>query len=173
MPYTDRGIYYADTNTPIQIDTITAAMATSIGNNLSVGQIKFGSANVKAVSTTTSYIDSGLSATITPSAVDRNILVLAFVPYSSTASSGTTGGVDFAVYRSGTNIHSSSQRVTGPTNPGTSGVWSCTLLDSPASTDPQIYNIRFHAPSTANTSNVNSLLGANAKSTIVLVEIAS
>lgn len=174
MPYTDKGIYYADADTDMQIDAITAAMATSIGANLAVSQAKFGTSPTQLSTSATSYADSGLSATIQPSSTTNKILVVAFVPYYSVANSGSNfAGVDFAISRAASIVHTSTQRANIVANGVLGGVWTAAYLDEPASVDSTQYKIQYKSPSTTNTSYVSSSGGTAAKSTIVLLEIAA
>lgn len=171
MPYTTKGIYYADTDTTMSIAAITAAMATSIGTNLAIPQVKYGTTASQISGTSTAYVDTGLTATIKPAATTNLIAVLASIPHYSTSTS-TTSGTDFAVLRAGSIVQTSKQRVAGPSSPTLSGVWTCLFIDAPASTDSLVYKVQYKSPAGTNTSYVNSDNGTAAKSSLLLVELS-
>lgn len=77
MPLTEVGIYYADTSTNMSIADITAAMATSMGEALTILQVVSNTYSTETATTSSSYVDTGLSATITP--IYSTSRILAFV----------------------------------------------------------------------------------------------
>lgn len=173
MPLTTGGIYYADENTPMSIADITAAMATSVSNSLSVLQLVTASQDNDVTTTsTTQYVSSGLSASITPSSVDSQIIVLVNLPYYSyDNNSPASPGGNFRLLRNSIVINSSSLYIS---NIGRSSFFfdftdnmTMNYVDSPATTAPVTYSITGKAV----VSNYSSLTMNGSTSTITLLEI--
>ena len=120
--------------------------------------------------TTTTYADTGLTATITPLFSTSKILVQANLP--SRASSGSVYGIAFQLVRNGTGVFSPMSNVfyrdTATNN--MSALVPVLYLDSPASTSALTYKIQFKIGG-GGTGNVLTQID-NDTSYIVLTEIA-
>lgn len=116
----------------------------------------------------TTYADTGLTATITPKSANSKILVLvnhSVLKNNSSAANGATVRLvrDAAVVKTVTSMY-----VTGTTVEN-GGTYSFTHLDSPATTNPITYKTQF-----ANvTASIVIVHGRGHEGTITLMEIAA
>ena len=118
--------------------------------------------------TATTYSDTGLSATITPTATSSKILVI--VSQNSIQVDNAGNGANLYIDRAGTNIHSFGTIVGYNSSGGiTISQASANYLDSPATTSATTYKTRF----ASNTSGQKVTVQANSvNSSITLMEIA-
>jgi len=143
-----------------------------------------------ASTTSTSYSAiAGLSASITPSSNSSKIYVM--VSLSSSSTGGLNAGGAFRLYRNGSNTgtldgDASGNRTTAiaQSTSGTNSPWmvvntAVNLLDSPASTSAQTYQVYWRAEETGTGSilnrgadDANSTDRIRTSSTITLMEIA-
>jgi len=151
--------------------------ALPVGSVLQVVQATYPTA---ATTTSTSFVDSGLSASITPTSATSKILVLVTMYAQSYVTSGNardTGG-SFRVVRASTAIYGSNSQpnfyIDGSTGATLSfnivNVWNVNYLDSPATTSATTYKIQYAALS-GRTIGINS--GSAADSVLTLMEIAA
>lgn len=152
-----------------------AALPT--GSVLQVVQATYSTA---ASTTSTSAVDTGLSASITPTSASSKILVLVNMnaqSYNTTGNARDTGG-SFTVVRTSTTIWGSPTTVNFYIDGGTGatlafnvvGLWSVNYLDSPATTSATTYKVQFAAVS-GRTIVINP--ASAAASVITLMEIAA
>lgn len=172
MPLTEAGIYYADTSTNMSIADITAAMATSMGEALTILQVVSTSYNTPVSNSTITFVDTGLSATITPISATSKILVLVSQNGLHKTSGSTGHGVHLRILRGGTEIQlfANSYGYDGVAINRYIGGASAMILDSPNTTAAVTYKTQFK--NDTNASNVSVQI-SNATSTITLVEIAA
>jgi len=120
----------------------------------------------------TSYSDTGLSATITPSSTSSKILV--FVDITGTQKGGTNGALGLQLVRNSTSIllfESIALYTAGTVSTNSVGACSTNYLDSPATTSATTYKVQYKA--FEGTVYVNSVYtGSPSSSTITLMEIA-
>jgi hypothetical protein len=139
----------------------------SAGNVLQVVQ---GTYAIEVTNSTTTYADTGLTATITPKFSTSKILVIV---EQSDVYAPTTTGVKLQLLRSGSSIIVFGGYVVYNTV-GSIDVGTCstTYLDSPATTSAIIYKTQFaNRVNSGNASGVQN--GGAATSTITLMEIAA
>ena len=125
----------------------------------------------QVTSNTTTYIDTGLTASITPSSTSNKILVM--VQQSFAKYSGDTYG-NFRVYRDATEIGGTIPfREVGDTDSAIKNVvgtgFSCSILDEPSSTSSLTYKTQFNNGLGTGTAAVQYGSG---NSYITLMEIA-
>jgi hypothetical protein len=134
----------------------------------SVLQVVNGSTNAGVTSSTNTFIDTGLTATITPKFATSKILVV--VSQNGLAKNNNTY-MSIYLVRNGSNLFLVEGAVgyTGESTTNYVGGTSLTYLDSPASTSALTYKTQFN--STSNFSNVVCQVNS-ATSTITLTEIA-
>jgi hypothetical protein len=120
----------------------------------------------------TSYSDTGLSATITPSSTSSKILV--FVDITGTQKGGLNGSLGLQLVRNSTAIlyfEGLALYTAGTVTSNAVGACSTNYLDSPATTSATTYKVQYKA--FEGTVYVNSVYtGSPSSSTITLMEIA-
>jgi hypothetical protein len=160
---------------PVTAGSASAVQASS-GRVLQVVSVTYGTSSS---TTSTSFVDTGLTASITPSNSANKILVCVSGVYQSYVTSGNardTGGA-FQLVRASTNIWSPS----GVTNYIDGSVlatlsfniannFTINYLDSPSTTSATAYKLQFYAVS-GRTFIINPA-GTSAPSSITLMEIA-
>jgi len=135
----------------------------------SVLQVVNASYGTQVTNSTSTYADTGLTATITPTSATSKILVI--VHQTGLFKSGNTR-ITLRLLRSSTSLivfewgggTTDSNAVISPAGSGT------TFLDSPATTSSITYKTQF--ASTSNVAEVRVNLDSNSSSTITLMEIA-
>jgi hypothetical protein len=129
-----------------------------------------------ATSGTTSYVDSGITATITPTSASNNILVMTTVSLESSRSSSTNTPVNVQLLRGATTVANYDTRqwnyIAGfPSGtPVTSLVTTLTYMDSPATTSATTYKIRGQGPESTSAFTFQPNSGPSA---MVLMEIGA
>ena len=136
----------------------------------SVLQVVQGTYSTEVTTTSTSYVTSGLNASITPSSSTSKVLIIV----SNVIRANSLGDCNWTVFRgtvSGTNLAGSGYFVYGTATAGSSTVVtgiSITYLDSPATTSATTYTLGFKSSGVS----VNSQHGSTT-ATITLMEIAA
>ena len=151
---------------PVTAGSASAVQASS-GRML---QVVNASTSTNVNQTTTTLIDTGLSATITPSSASNKILVEVF--QNGVAKNSATTFERINLYRGATLLYSleGAVGVNGTTSPNYVGTVGTTYLDSPATTSAVTYKTQFNNEGGAGTTSVQ--VNA-ATSTITLMEIAA
>jgi len=153
------------------VHDFSAATVTGVGKVLQVVSNTYAT-NIST--TSTSFVTTGLTATITPSAATSKIMVFINSPFRTTGSEGTAGYA--TVYRgtvAGTNLGTASgfgqiyQYTTGEIN---DLPYPISILDNPATTSATTYTFAIRSSSASLT--VSTLL-ASSKGTITLMEISA
>ena len=119
-----------------------------------------------SVTSSTSYVDTGLTASITPSSSSSKILVI--VSQNGLDVTATNAGIALGLFRNTTNISNFAVYA----NYSTTGIrmaWSFNYLDSPATTSSTIYKTQF-AKMTGGGNVV--VQDSNSMSAITLMEIS-
>ena len=115
-----------------------ATTQASAGNVLQVVQA---TSTTNATTSSTSFVTTSFSATITPKFATSKVLILQAAPcYNNTANFG----IDLTMYRGGTNI--APNTVFGSIYAASSVVWTTigfNYLDSPATTSATTYTVYF------------------------------
>jgi hypothetical protein len=151
------------------LNKLGASTSTQVGKR-KVLQIVTGTTTTSVNNNTTTYADTGLSATITPSSTSSKILVMIFhggvVKYDGAAASG----INFRLLRNSSPIITIDTYVgyTNTTARNQVGSWSATYSDTPASTSAQTYKTQFS--NTTNTTGVG-VQNSSGLSTMLLVEV--
>ena len=175
------------TNKSIVATQLTGTIASARLPAGSVLQVITATTTSLGTSTSTSYADTGLSATITPSSASNKIMV--FVSQGFTAVGGEAVGYGYQVNAGVQLLRQSTTLITSDSDSGgkyslgfgtgaapASGnivlftVWSINYLDSPATTSPQTYKTQF----AKGTSGMNTIYAnnSNIRASITLMEIA-
>ena len=158
------------TNKSIAATQLTGTIAASVLPAGSVLQVVSVNYSVETSNSTTTYADTGLTATITPTSATSKILILISHPECFKSSGNVDNSLALQILRGATVI--SFNTSLGYTNTTMSLYFSASLhyLDSPATTSATIYKTQFK------NGDFNGALarvqGNNVKSTITLMEIA-
>ena len=134
----------------------------------SVLQVVNGTTSTQVTTTGTTYIDTGLSASITPKFSTSKILVL--VSQNGTGKSTESGGgtIDLIILRNSTQIVYASAAYTGTAIYNICSI-SESYLDSPTTTSSVTYKTQFKSGASGTTALVQN---PSSLSTITLLEIA-
>jgi hypothetical protein len=144
-------------------------IAATTPTNGTVLQTVTAELSTAAFSSSTSYADTGLTATITPKSSSSKVLVITANQIAKTAGN-TDNGVNLRILRGATTIQENKFALfTGTTVIGV-GCISMVSLDSPATTSATTYKVQF-----ANVIAASRVEYSNntTTSTIVLMEIAA
>jgi hypothetical protein len=184
MTTTGDTIYSSSGSTPARLGIGTTGQVLTVaggvpswatpaaGGGGKVLQVIYASTNTTLNSTTASYVDTGLTASITPSATSSKVLVLV------NQIVGKAGGdtyIDMTILRGSTSIISPASSLTGYAgNNGSSannyiGAVSASILDSPATTSSTTYKTQIQNPGAVGTVKANEF----ALSTMILMEIGA
>ena len=161
---TDGTIVNADINA-------SAAIATSKFGAGSVLQVVTNTRATALTTTSTSFVDSGLSASITPSSASNKILILVNLnTCTTTSNNGDAGGMQ--ILRGATSIFNDSWFMF---NNGTVGLQanagSFNYYDSPATTSSTTYKVQVKCRTNSMDINANGAGGSIAS--LTLLEIAA
>ncbi len=174
------------TNKSIAATQLTGTVAAARLPAGTVLQVVSASTLSLGTSTSTSYADTGLTATITPSSASNKIMV--FVSQSFQAVGGDAVGYGYQVNAGVQLLRQSTTLITSDNDSGgkyslgfgtgvapASGnialftVWNINYLDSPATTSPQTYKTQFAKGTSGMSTNYAN---SSVRSSITLMEIA-
>ena len=150
----------------------TAGVPASAMPAGSVLQVVQGTTTTEVTSTSSSYIDTGLSATITPTSASSKILVIATHGELAKSSGSSAARLAMRLVRGATNISNfaSGLMYTSPSNDNDRVNASITYLDSPATTSATTYKTTAANPDASGSVNIQN---NSTMSTIVLIEVAA
>jgi len=135
----------------------------------SVLQVVNATYSTETSTSSSTYSDSGLSASITPSSSSSKILVIVDVQGGKTT--GVTG-LDLKLLRGSTDliIFAKASGYNGGASYNLVGSSSCCYLDSPATTSSTTYKVQLASNTNVSTARIND---NSSVSTITLMEIAA
>jgi len=149
----------------IKVDTLQPATASAIHNAGSVVQVVQGTSTSYLVAgSNDTYIDTGLTATITPKFSSSKVLVL----HSSAIVTNPTQDFILRLLRGSTNIHQLNFYSTTTTYYSLTGAFN--FLDSPSTTSATTYKTQVYK--NANDVLYNYINEVTSTSTLILMEIA-
>lgn len=134
-------------------------------------QVVFASYSTETASSSTTYADTGLSATITPSSTSSKVLVLSNINGATTVATGTTNqGIKLRLVRASTElavITNVSNKLPDQSVAVQGESVGFNYLDSPSSTSALTYKIQFARLQASGTVQVQN----DSTSTITLIEV--
>lgn len=151
---------------------LTAAQMNDLRGAFRVLQVVQGQASAGVTSANNTYVDSGITATITPSSVDSKILVYVSVNGVSKNAGNLNNAVDLKLFRGASDIQTIALAAAfnGVDAVAIVGSTSAIRLDSPATTSATTYKVQFR--NNHNGSSV-TIMRSGEVSTIILMEISA
>lgn len=162
---TDRTLTLPDNSGVLLSNATTAGFPAG-----SVLQVVYGSTSTQVANTTTTYTDTGLTATITPTSATSKILVL--VTQSCYKTPSPTSAVNIKLFRGATDLGQfiKDECYTGTTLANVSTA-AFQKLDTPSTTSPTTYKTQFANAASASSAIVQ--VDNVGVSTITLMEISA
>ena len=153
-------------------DVLTAAYVNALRGAFRVLQVVSANYSTQTVNTTATYADTGLTATITPSATSSKILVLVNQAGIIKAGASSASGCDLRLLRGATQISFFGFGIgnNGSTASNYVGNNSSLYLDSPATTSATTYKTQFKNQVVSD--GVYVQIGSS-ESNIILLEISA
>ena len=172
----------------LRVDKILPVDGAPTSGGGGVVQIVHGEKSGEVTSTATTFVDTGLNATITPKFTTSKILVVIDQPYHMSRSAETCSG-GFKVLRGvteiatpngtggsgGTSPYACSYEFAGSTSASIIDRWSFMILDEPASTSSINYKVQMAAGSSANSGRIRAQYSGTSgqqKGHIALIEVS-
>tara|TARA_B100000131_G_scaffold101566_1_gene98578 strand:+ start:990 stop:1520 length:531 start_codon:yes stop_codon:yes gene_type:complete len=173
----------------LKVDSIIPNTGVPTGGGGGIVQIVHGTKTGEVTSTDTSFVDTGLTATITPKFSTSKILVIIDQPYHMSRDANTCGG-GFKVLRDSTEIatpngtggsggtspYACYYNATGATAMSIIDRWSFMILDSPAKTSATIYKVQMACATDANSGRIRAQYSGTSgdqKGHIALLEVSA
>jgi hypothetical protein len=154
---------------PASTGTVLTTTSPKVGNVIQVVQ----ATTATQVTTATGPVDTGLSASITPTSATSKILVLVTQNFYLSAG-GNDVGVIFDVFRGATKILAGGSQgfylFAASASPEIGTNWNTNYLDSPATTSATTYKVQMTISASGGTVVAN---WTGNTSTIILMEIAA
>ena len=153
-------------------DVLTAAQMNNLRGAFRVLQVVSANYGTQTNNSTTTYADTGLTATITPSATTSKILVLVHQAGVAKGGANAASGCDLLLLRGATGLSTFAYAAgyTNSTADNYIGSQTSMYLDSPATTSATTYKTQFKNQQAA--AGVTVQVGS-AQSNIVLLEISA
>jgi hypothetical protein len=150
------------------LDGVTSGIQSQINakSNGKILQVVYGSTNTEVTNTTTNYADTGITATITPSATSSKVLVMTLGGFQ--AEPDVYAGLNVRLMRGATEI-AEKVGVVGGSDTVKDDV-AFQVLDSPSTTSATVYKLQFCREG-ADAGDVYVV--SDRVSTIVLMEVAA
>jgi hypothetical protein len=149
-------------------DVLEAAQLNALRGAFRVLQVIEGTVSTQVVTTSTSYVTTNLTASITPSATSSKVLVLVNLPVGKDSSG--SGGINTALFRgtvAGTNL-AETLLFAGANSTYMMSTYS--FLDSPNTTSATAYTVGIKSGSVLTSVYGNA---DNKRSSIILMEISA
>ena len=145
---------------------LTATQMNNLRGAFRILQVVGATTTTGTSSATTTYVDCGVSASITPSATSSKVLVIVT---QNMYNSAATGEANIKLLRGSTDLFTHVAGWLG-TSSANSGMWSHAYLDSPNTTSATTYKTQFNRAAGAGTifCQVNTNL-----SSIILCEVSA
>jgi len=150
----------------------TISAITALPASITTGkvlQVVYGSTTTEKVVSSATFVDTGLSASITPSATSSKVLVICEISSIGKANSNTR--VVLKLLKGSSDLITFAQEVgeTGNSDTQKTGNSGCTYLDSPSTTSAVTYKVQMNSGAGTNYGQTG---GSGGVSTMTLMEIA-
>ena len=146
---------------------LTATQMNDLRGAFRVLQVVQGTSNTPISSTSGTYVDTGLTVSITPSSSSSKVLV--FAAHTCYTNASTTS-LAVRIVRGSTTLTQNVDNAYNPAGGGGICMWSMMSLDSPATTSATTYKTTFARNSGTGISQLNS--GSN-DATIIVMEVSA
>ena len=173
----------------LRVDKIIPTSGVPATGGGGIVQVVHGTKSGEVTITSTSFQDTGLTATITPKFNTSKILVIIDQPYHMSRSNNVASG-GFKVFRNstaiatpngtgssgGTSPYACSYTATGASYIGIIDRWSFMILDEPASTSALVYKVQMAVGNNSNSGRIRAQYGGTSgdqKGHIALLEISA
>jgi hypothetical protein len=142
---------------------------TAVGGTGKIKQVVSTNYTTVATTTSTTYVDTGLTLNITPTANTSTILAIVNIVWlHDNLNAGA--GVSFKLVRTATTINTSDTLGYTGAAQFMSGSWAANVVDSPATTSATTYKAQF---ATFNAASTVTAQYRNSTSTLTLIEIGA
>jgi hypothetical protein len=147
---------------------VKSGTTTAWGSTSKVVQIVTGVYATQTSINSATWVDSGLTATITPTSASNNVLV--FVIHAGCGKSAASTGLGSRLLRAGSTIATfgTNDALTGSTDGNWIGAIALNLLDSPASVAATVYKTQINNSQAVGSARI---CDGSAVSSIVLMEV--
>ena len=173
----------------LRVDKIIPTSGVPATGGGGIVQVVHGTKSGEVTITSTSFQDTGLTATITPKFNTSKILVIIDQPYHMSRSNNVASG-GFKVFRNstaiatpngtgssgGTSPYSCSYSATGASYVGIIDRWSFMILDEPAATSALVYKVQMAVGANNNSGRIRAQYSGTSgdqKGHIALLEISA
>ena len=173
----------------LRVDKIVPIDGAPTSGGGGIVQIVHGTKTGEVTITTTTFQDTGVTATITPKFNTSKILVIIDQPYHMSRSNNVASG-GFKIFRNstaiatpngtgssgGTSPYACSYSITGASYVGIIDRWSFMILDEPASTSALVYKVQMACGNNSNSGRIRaqySCTSGDQKGHIALLEISA
>ena len=173
----------------LRVDKIIPTGGVPATGGGGVVQLVHGTKTGEVTITTTTFQDTGVTATITPKFDTSKILVIIDQPYHMSRDNNVASG-GFKIFRNGTAIatpngtgssdgtspYACSYSVTGASYVGIIDRWSFMILDEPASTSALVYKVQMACGNNSNSGRIRAQYSGTSgdqKGHIALLEISA
>jgi hypothetical protein len=168
---------YGEDDSNTTFSALLNRLGTSISSDMKgrIVQVVSSTFSTQVATTSTSFISTGLAATITPTKTSNRILVLANTSGSKSSDFAQTIYTLFRGTVSGTNLGNGANGMVQMfvDGAGANRIWSnvaINFLDSPSTTSAQTYTLAMRATSTTAPASAQQ---SNALGSIILMEISN
>jgi hypothetical protein len=117
------------------------------GSGQVVSQVIAATTSTEVISTNSTQVTTGLTATITPRNSANKVLVIASLPSCWKSSANTSNAIQLYLYRNGVAVSGVQTTIVGYTGQSTNGYFSTGFhyIDSPATTSATTYAVYFNS----------------------------
>ncbi len=150
------------------------ALPSNVIGSGAVLQAVQGTSATQIINNSNSYVDSGLSATITPSSQSSKILVIASVPFAWGSNAGSNE-VNFQIVRGSTSVFETIAYNNVSAIVQLFDIAGISYLDSPNTTSSVTYKVQFKERSVGNRYGNTAVIPVNntqSTGSIIILEIA-